>query len=367
MRSNGGWRVRGVVVVCAVLDLLVAGCGGSDGPGPPPTPLPPTIACPADRQTPASQGQPTPVNYDVPVAQNGQAPVNVVCAPASGSSFSIGDTDVTCTATDALARTATCSFIVSVTAVPQISVTKIVAYGDSLTEGVTSPDPTTLLLNLPDSYPMKLQALLSARYTDQAVEVFNEGCSGEFANGSSRNCAGGVKRLPGVLDRDKPQVVLLMHGANDLNNDRPISDVVGALEQMIDEAQRRGIVVIVASLPPQNPDGSRGNGAEALPEFSRQVGRMAADEDAIFLDLFNILGTWQGYIGVDGLHPTPAGYQRIAELWQEEIRRKFEITGDPPQTLRLTRGRQGRSVGRWNPTNLRTYEPASTGRRRGWR
>ena len=339
MRSNGGWRVRGVVVVCAVLDLLVAGCGGSDGPGPPPTPLPPTIACPADRQTPASQGQPTPVNYDVPVAQNGQAPVNVVCAPASGSSFSIGDTDVTCTATDALARTATCSFIVSVTAVPQISVTKIVAYGDSLTEGVTSPDPTTLLLNLPDSYPMKLQALLSARYTDQAVEVFNEGCSGESANGSSRNCAGGVKRLPGVLDRDKPQVVLLMHGANDLNNDRPISDVVGALEQMIDEAQRRGIVVIVASLPPQNPDGSRGNGAEALPEFSRQVGRMAADEDAIFLDLFNILGTWQGYIGVDGLHPTPAGYQRIAELWRDEIQRKFEVTGNPPETLRLTRGR----------------------------
>ena len=156
----------------------------------------------------------------------------------------------------------------SVTAVPQISFTKIVAYGDSLTEGVTSPDPTTLLLNLPDSYPMKLQGLMSARYTDQAVEVFNEGCSGEFANKSSRNCAGGVARLPGVLDRDKPQLLLLMHGANDLNNERPISGVIGALEQMINEAHRRGIAVIVASLPPQNPEGSRGDGADDLPEFS---------------------------------------------------------------------------------------------------
>lgn len=330
MRSIVGSRVRGLVVVCAVLDLFLAGCGGSDGPGPPPTPISPTLTCPANRQTPASGGQPTPVNYDVPVAQNGQAPVTVTCAPASGSAFPIGDTTVTCTATDALARTAACSFVVSVTTVPQLSVTKIVAYGDSLTEGVTSPDPTTLLLNLPDSYPMQLQGLLSARYTDQPVEVFNEGCSGEFADGSSANCLGGVKRLPGVLDRDQPQVMLLMHGANDLNNRRPISGVIGALEQMIGEAQRRGIVVIVASLPPQNPDGSRGKGAGALPEFSREVGRMAADEGAIFLDLFNILGTWQGYIGVDGLHPTPTGYQRIAQLWQEAIQVRFEITGDTP-------------------------------------
>lgn len=337
MRSNGGWCVSSAIVACAVLALLAAGCGGSDGPGPDPIPPSPTISCPANLQTPAGGGQPTPVNYDVPVAQDGQAPVSVVCAPESGSSFAIGDTSVTCTATDALARTGTCSFVVTVTAVPQISVTKIVAYGDSLTEGVTSPEPTMLLLNLPDSYPTKLQALLSARYTDQAVEVFNEGCSGEFANAPSRHCAGGVKRLPGVLDRDHPQVLLLMHGANDLNNHKPISGVVGALEQMIDEAQRRGIAVIVASLPPQNPDGSRGNGAEALPEFARRVGRMAADEGATFLDLFNLMGTYVGYIGVDGLHPTPAGYQKIAELWQEEIQRQFEVTGEPPPTSQLTR------------------------------
>ncbi len=329
MRSSGGFSVRGLVVVCALLAPIATGCDESDGPNPPPTPLPPTITCPANSQTPAIGGQPTPVNYDVPVAQNGQAPVTVACTPESGSAFAIGDTSVTCTATDALARAGTCAFIVSVTAVPQISVTRIVAYGDSLTEGVTSPDSTMLLVNLPDSYPMKLQGLMSARYTDQAVEVFNEGCSGEFANASSRNCAGGVKRLPGVLDRDKPQLLLLMHGANDFNNDRPISGVIGALEQMIDQAQRRGVAVIVASLPPQNPEGSRGKGAEDLPEFSRQVGRLAADEDVAFLDLFNLMGTYVGYIGMDGLHPTPTGYQKIAELWQEEIQRHFEVTGGP--------------------------------------
>jgi lysophospholipase L1-like esterase len=322
-------------VVGAVLNLLGAGCG-SDSPNPPPSPLPPTITCPANRQTPASGGQPTPVNYDVPVAQGGQAPVSVVCAPASGSAFPIGGTTVSCTATDALNQKGTCSFVVSVTAVPQLAFTRIVAYGDSLTEGVTSPNPTTLLLNLPDSYPMKLQGLMSARYTGQVVEVLNEGCAGEFADGSSRNCAGGVDRLPGVLDREKPQLLLLMHGANDLNSNFPISDVMGALEQMIGEAQRRGIAVIVASLPPQNPAGSRGNGADELPEFSRQVKALAADEGAIFLDLFNLMGTYVGYIGVDGLHPTPMGYQRIAELWMEEIQRHFEVTGNPPSAVQFT-------------------------------
>ena len=338
MRSIGRLSLRGVVV-CAVLDLLVAGCGGSNGPGPDPVdPPPPTISCPANRQSSASQGQPTPVNYDVPVAQNGKAPVNVVCAPASGSSFPIGDTTVTCTATDALARAGTCGFLVSVTQVPQLSVTRITAFGDSLTSGTTSPDPVTLALNPPESYPFQLQAMLSARYTDQSVEVFNEGCAGEFVASSSTFCPGGVSRLPGVLELERPQLLLLMHGANDLRlPSRSMSGIIGAMETMIGEAQRRGVTVIVASLPPQNPDGSRGNAAGRLPEFTRELARMAQDEGAGFLDLFTLLGTWQGYIGADGLHPTPAGYQRIAELWQEEIQRRFEVTGAPPPTLRLTR------------------------------
>jgi len=339
VRSIGGLSVRGVVVVCAVLDLLAAGCGGSDGPGPDPVdPPPPTLSCPANRQTPASQGQPTPVNYDVPVAQNGKAPVDVVCAPASGSSFPIGDTTVTCTATDALARAATCGFIVSVTRVPQLSVTKITAFGDSLTEGTTSPDPVTLTLNPPESYPFQLQTMLSTRYTDQSIEVFNEGCGGEFTTGSSTHCPGGVSRLPDVLAREQPQVLLLMHGANDLRRpSRSMSSIIGAMETMVGEAQRRGVTVIVASLPPQNPDGSRGDAAGRLPEYTRELARMAEDEGAGFLDLFNLLGTWQGYIGADGLHPTPAGYQRIAELWQEEIQRRFEVTGEPAPTLQFTR------------------------------
>ena len=340
MGLSGRWRVRGGIV-SAVLAAALAGCGGSAGPGPTPTPPGPTLSCPSNRQLSAIQGQPTPVQYDVPAAQNGSAPVAVACTPEPGSEFPIGETTVTCTATDALARAASCTFVIAVTRVPQLSVTRILAFGDSLTEGTISPDPITLAVNRPDSYPFQLQDLLAARYTDQTIDVINEGCAGEWISGGNSNCDGGVQRLPGVLDRHEPQVVLLMHGANDLRrSSRTISNIVGAMEQMVERVQREGAIAMVASLPPQNPEGSRGDAAGRLPEYTRQLARMAADEGAIFVDLFGEMGSWQGYIGVDGLHPTPVGYRRIAEIFQQAIQDRFE-RDQPPEptdpTARFTR------------------------------
>src|SRR5258708_31334910 len=48
-------------------------------------------------------------------ATGGCSPVNVVCRPPSGSTFPIGTTSVTCTATDACTNSTTCSFSVTVT------------------------------------------------------------------------------------------------------------------------------------------------------------------------------------------------------------------------------------------------------------
>jgi lysophospholipase L1-like esterase len=328
----GVGRIRETAGLIVSLALL-AGCGGSStpGPGPGPGPItqPPTITCPANRQVNAQQGQPTPVTFDPPVTQNGQPPVAVNCAPASGSAFPLGPTPVTCTATDAQARTATCTFTVTLATAPTLSFTKFVAFGDSLTEGTISPDTVTLAVNKPESYPSQLQDLLQARYTDQTITVVNEGCGGELTAGGSMFCDGGVARLPGVLDREKPQVLLLMHGANDLRSGREIPNIIGALETMIGQAQRVGVTVMIASLPPQNPDGSRGDAAGRLPDYTSEIQRMAADEGAIFVDLYHVLGTWQGLVGMDGLHPTPAGYQKIAAVWRDEIQRYFEAAAPP--------------------------------------
>ncbi len=312
---------------------LLHGCGGSPTNPDPPVP-PPAVTCPADVQALARSGQPPVVTFDVPVPTGGVPPVSTTCAPASGTPFPLGTTRVTCTATDSRGRSGACGFSVIVSAVPVLSSVRFVAFGDSITEGTTSPDPTTLLLSLTESYPYKLEALLSARYIDQTIVVLNRGRAGERAY-PREGGTGGVTRLPGVLDRDKPQVLLLLHGANDLLAaaasglfDAAIGRIITALEDMIQIAHARGVQVMLANFPPQNPNGSRGGGAEAVVELNNEIAALASDEGVVLVDLFGGLnGTPTGSIGVDGLHPTDSGYTKIANIWYEAIRRVYEQSG----------------------------------------
>src|SRR5262245_16927400 len=76
-----------------------------------------------------------PVTYPEPVADGGLPPLTVSCSPASGTTFPLGTTVVTCSATDGV-RTAECHFsVVLVPVVPVISATKFLAFGDSITNG----------------------------------------------------------------------------------------------------------------------------------------------------------------------------------------------------------------------------------------
>ena len=87
---------------------------------------------------------------------------------------------------------------------------------------------------------------------------------------------------------------------------------------------------MLANFPPQNPNGSRGGGAEAVVELNNEIAALASDEGVVLVDLFGGLnGTPTGSIGVDGLHPTDSGYTKIANIWYEAIRRVYEQSGTP--------------------------------------
>ncbi len=76
---------------------------------------PPQITCPADVVANAPPGDPSAiVNFPPPGSSDNCPGVGAACAPPSGSAFPIGDTSVSCTATDGAGNTATCSFLVSV-------------------------------------------------------------------------------------------------------------------------------------------------------------------------------------------------------------------------------------------------------------
>jgi hypothetical protein len=75
--------------------------------------IPPVITCPANLTAAATSAAGAVVTYTATATDN-CCLASVVCAPASGSTFPIGSTAVTCTATDGAGLTATCTFSITV-------------------------------------------------------------------------------------------------------------------------------------------------------------------------------------------------------------------------------------------------------------
>ncbi|MBS1792140.1 MAG: HYR domain-containing protein [Acidobacteria bacterium] len=93
---------------------------------------PPTIACSPGVTVVAPNGSSAVVNYPSPtIADNCQATAN--CVPSTGSTFPLGVTTVTCTATDSSDNTATCAFTVKVNQ----------DIGDPISRGVAPTDQQT--------------------------------------------------------------------------------------------------------------------------------------------------------------------------------------------------------------------------------
>jgi lysophospholipase L1-like esterase len=306
--------------------LFAAGCGS----GSPPTPIDALkIACPGPLALTVT-GLPVSVTYPSATAAGGTLPVSIVCSPLSGSSFPAGSTPVSCMATDSQRRIDSCSFTVAVTVVPPaplISATRYVSFGDSITEGKLGPAIYHGDDRFPDSYSGVLYNLLIQRYTAQAFEVFAAGFGGECTQGVG--CASyGVLRLPGVLDADAPQVLLLQEGANDLilGGATAIPGLVSGLRSMIREARRRGIVVFLGTLLPQRQGGLRAGNPALIPLANDQIRGLAASEGATLVDVYEAFGgSPDPWIDKDGLHATPAGYSKVADTFFAAIRSRLEV------------------------------------------
>jgi lysophospholipase L1-like esterase len=333
-------RKLGVNVgLSAVLALAVTACGGSDTPAsptPPPTP-PPTlsIACPSNATGSSKLGQPVTVTWTAPTTAGGQAPVTTTCTPESGSLFPVGITTVACRASDTASQTASCSFSVTIAAAPQLSVTKLMAFGDSITQGVDSPPAFSGIWapsDWPKGYPYKLNDLLRARYTDQALTVLNDGFYGEVI-------ADGLARLPSEVGYYQPDVLMLLHGANDLSGSpaEPTTTYIASrLEDMIRAARLRksNIVIFLATFPPQYA-GSRGAGAPYVSTLNGKIATLATVSGVTLVDLYkDFTATGTRLIGVDGLHPTDAGYTQMATSFYNAIAAKLETKTGTVRAIR---------------------------------
>ena len=328
--------------------LLAASCGGTTTPTPPPpVENPPKITCPAPQTAQLATGSSIAVNYTA-TATSGRAPVSVACVPPSGSSFSIGLSTVTCTATDALQRTDVCSFAVTVVPPPTLVFTRFVAFGDSITAGEdgTAGGPPTgglcqpvvtsaarlrpqVILPAAQTYPGQLQQKLSARYQTQSPSVLNRGCPGEAVTGTNT-----LKRFDAVVGTRQQDVVLIMEGSNDLDNvagaspsvqDGVIGSAAAGLRQMVNDARQVGLRPLLATIPPMNAAGSRGGGAGLVTMLNDRIRQIGPAANVPIVDVYAAFNGNLTLLGADGLHPNANGYTIIADAFLDTIKGTLEV------------------------------------------
>ena len=309
---------RFVLGVFAACTLLAAACG--DGPITP-TPSEPRLTCPPALNLTGVLGGAQNVTYAPPLTTGGAAPVITTCTPASGTSFPIGISTVTCTATDARNRQAGCIFTVTLNAI-SLPITRFLAFGDSVTAG---EDGRTLQLRPTfidpvRAYPAVLQALLIADFPQQSPSVLNRGRGGEFATA-------GVPRLLEELRAQRPEGLLLLEGYNDLLNlgRSGVDQVVEALRTDIRNARTFGVRYVFLSTltPSRRATGpvNRAIDSRAIQDVNARLTVMAAAENALLVNAYDaFLGREAELIGDDGLHLTAAGNQRLAQLFYTRIR-----------------------------------------------
>ena len=311
--------------------VFVATCSESPAPPLAPSSLPSekvqalSLVCAASVLHPSSGG-PVRVQYGSPMVQGGLDPITTDCTPVSGSAFPVGRSRVTCTGRDALQQTASCSLFVTVM-IPTLGVTRLLAFGDSLTAGVTStPVQAVSQLEPGASYPTKLAALLNQRYSGQSIRVANFGVPGERA-------VAAVSRFESALTIEQPDVVLLMEGTNDLIAGGTADSAATAIETMVRAARARGVDLILATIPPARAN--RKVTARVAP-YNDRIRTIATGQGVPLVDVYQIINSGLcsdaravtvPCIGDDDLHPTSQGYDLIANGMFRRIMAIYEFGG----------------------------------------
>lgn len=158
---------------------------------------------------------------------------------------------------------------------------RILAFGDSLTFG-TGAGPA-------ESYPAVLERLIGNR-------VINAGIPGEVTGE-------GLSRLPALLEREQPALLILCHGGNDILRRYNPQRTADNLRAMVRLAQARGVAVVLVAVP------SLGI-ALSPAAFYREI---AADMKVPIEEHILTTVLSDPTLRSDFIHPNAAGYRRLAE------------------------------------------------------
>lgn len=159
----------------------------------------------------------------------------------------------------------------------------VLAFGDSLTYGYGAAD---------QSYPKQLQTRIGR-------SVVNAGISGEVSSD-------GVKRLPGILAKYHPALVILCHGGNDILRRHSKEKLRSNLRAMVRLSRESGAQVLLVGVP-----GFGLLGLSIVPLYEE----VAKEEESLYEG--DILETIEGdpALKSDQIHPNALGYGLMAEAF----------------------------------------------------
>jgi acyl-CoA thioesterase-1 len=172
---------------------------------------------------------------------------------------------------------------------------KIVAFGDSLTAG--------LGVAIADSYPSQLEKILNTDpvYTqyDKTFTIINMGVSGETTSG-------GVDRVDFILAQ-KPDLILLGLGANDMLRSTDPALVEKNLTTILDKITKTGTPVILLGM-----ESTISNGFAYKRNFDALYPTLAKTYDLPLVPFFLEGVVLEPSLNIsDGIHPNQAGYEKI--------------------------------------------------------
>lgn len=157
----------------------------------------------------------------------------------------------------------------------------VLAFGDSLTFGTGA--------RAEDSYPVVLGQLIGRT-------VVRSGVPGE-------QTAGGLERLPEVLDEHKPRLVIVCLGGNDMLRKGTPENIEANLRKILTEIKSRGLNAMLIGVPTPTL-------ITRPPDFYPKLAREFAipyEGDIITSVLY------KSELKSDPIHPNAAGYRKVAE------------------------------------------------------
>jgi acyl-CoA thioesterase-1 len=178
---------------------------------------------------------------------------------------------------------------------PLLASPSIVILGDSLSAAYG--------MEISQSWPSLLQQRLIEN--GYAHRVFNSSIAGDTTQG-------GATRLPRLLDKNQPDVVILELGGNDGLRGLPIEVTGKNLSSMIEKSQSAGASVILSEMriPPNY-------GRTYTEKFNTLYTTLADQYDVSLLPfLLDDIALEPGLMMADGIHPTAEAQPLILEkVW----------------------------------------------------